>query len=262
MQRRAINRELWRFSCSLITWEKIRFSLTLNKNWWRIFHVSVGALNALCPSQGFRCLGCARSLVGNPLVQERLWAQAQSLGAGPSWGQPCLCPATDPPTQANIPAWPWPVPIPMAIPSPGGCCRNLPGGWGSCLPPVPPAHVGQHLLRLLSGHYMELPELWKWYWKLTTQRSPSKTVASIWEGFRSSEVSPSMISLFVQKNWEGFQPRRIRRTWPSWPFSCREGKPNISYHSFSLLLCPHLPQWKSETQLRNLWVWCRPSSWI
>lgn len=118
-------------------WEKIRFSLTLIKNWWRIFHVSVGALNALCPSQGFRCLGCARSLVGTPLFQERLWAQALSLGAGPSWGQPCLCPATDPqhgPTfQPGLGLSPFPWPFP-ALEGTAGMCHE---GEGPASLPFP-----------------------------------------------------------------------------------------------------------------------------
>lgn len=57
-----------------------------------------------------RCLGYGKDL---PCFRSSFWTQAPCLGTGLTWGQSCLCSATDSsncPMWANIPGWHWPFP--------------------------------------------------------------------------------------------------------------------------------------------------------
>lgn len=84
--------------------KKIRYSLTLIKNWWRIFYDSARVLNALCPLKGLAAWARQETFLGPALAQKRLLRP----GIGP-WCWPDLESATPVPSHRCPPdphLWP------------------------------------------------------------------------------------------------------------------------------------------------------------
>ena len=200
------------------------------------------------PPPGFSCLGCASILVGTPLGSG-IGPVPSHVPPSPLWcglmSRPSISPSPPPWPFPELQGCVWPQRPSLDLLGAAGTCQEAEGparlptpAFTSCLPSPLPAQdssfstfflaITQNCLTSGNGTgHSQLKE------------ALVKKSLAFENDFKVPKSHPVQFPYLHKRIRKGFQPRRIRRTWPSWPFICRDGKPNTSYHNFSFLLCPY-----------------------